>query len=134
MPPKPFQNSSARVLLVEDNEVNQAVAVGMLEGLGLSPDVASNGQAALLALNNAPYDLVLMDVQMPVMDGFEATRRIRNNTPTSHASRPSIPIIAMTANVFREDIEKCLAVGMNDHLGKPLNIDEVLDKMNKYLA
>jgi len=76
------------------------------------------------------YDMIFMDVQMPAMDGYEATRAIRAlDIPESK----TIPIIAMTANVFREDIEKCLAAGMNGHLGKPLNIDEVMDILRTYL-
>jgi CheY-like chemotaxis protein len=74
-----------------------------------------------------PYDMIFMDVQMPLMDGYEATRSIRTiDTQT--------PIVAMTANVFREDIEKCLSAGMNDHVGKPLNLEEVLEKLRKYLG
>ena len=133
LPPKPFQNSSVRVLLVEDNEVNQAVAVGMLEGLGLSPDVANNGQAALQALDNAPYDLVLMDIQMPVMDGFEATRRIRKKSSPAHTSFSSIPIIAMTANAMEGDRETCLAEGMNDYIPKPLSLKNVFTVLSRWL-
>ena len=77
------------------------------------------------------YDMIFMDLQMPEMDGYEATRNIRAlNVPQAG----QIPIVAMTANVFREDIEQCLAAGMNDHVGKPLNLDEVLAKLHKYLS
>jgi CheY-like chemotaxis protein len=84
------------------------------------------------------YDLILMDIQMPEMDGYEATHQIRaleaaRREKSAPESPEGIPIIAMTANVFREDIEKCLAAGMNDHVGKPLNLEEVLQKLRKHL-
>jgi CheY-like chemotaxis protein len=79
----------------------------------------------------ASFDMILMDIHMPEMDGYEATRRIRGMDDIPQAKR--VPIIAMTANVFREDIERCLAAGMNDHLGKPLDFDEVMLKLRQYL-
>jgi CheY-like chemotaxis protein len=81
------------------------------------------------------YNMIFMDIQMPEMDGYEATRRIREMERSSQAadSRTPIPIIAMTANVFKEDVEKCLTAGMDDHVGKPLDFGEVLDKLRKYL-
>ncbi|MDR1242663.1 MAG: response regulator, partial [Deltaproteobacteria bacterium] len=93
---------------------------------------AENGAEALRMFREAPedYDLIFMDVQMPEMDGLEATRAIRAlDVPQAR----SVPIIAMTANVFREDIDACLACGMNDHVGKPLNLEEVLAKLRLYL-
>jgi CheY-like chemotaxis protein len=98
-----------------------------MEGTGVEIDCAENGLEALrlLSENPAKYDLVFMDVQMPEMDGLEATRNIRQ-------SGNNIPVIAMTANVFKEDIDKCLEAGMNDHLGKPLDMGNVLEKIRKY--
>jgi CheY-like chemotaxis protein len=113
------------VLLAEDAEINREIVLALLEPTNLTIDCAENGVEAvrLFAENPLRYDAIFMDVQMPEMDGYEATRRIRNlDTP----SAVTVPIIAMTANVFREDIEKCLAAGMNGHLGKPLDIGEVL--------
>ncbi len=108
----------ARILLAEDNPVNQEVALDLLEAAGLAADVVSNGQVALEQAKAQAYDLILMDMQMPVMDGIEATLAIRSfqGTPTS----AQVPIIAMTANVFAEDRQRCLDAGMNDHLGKPV--------------
>jgi CheY-like chemotaxis protein len=84
----------------------------------------------MLAASPEKYDMIFMDVQMPEMDGYEATQRIRE---LEHPRAKIIPIVAMTANVFSEDIEKCLACGMNDHVGKPVNIDEVIEKLRQYL-
>ena len=103
-----------RLLVVEDNPVNQRVAQHMLLKLGHTVDVAQNGRDALEHLSVNRYDLVLMDCQMPEMDGLEATAIIRD--PTSTVRDHAIPIIAMTANAFAEDRERCLAVGMNDFL------------------
>jgi PAS domain S-box-containing protein len=120
-----------RVLLAEDVEINREIVLALLEPTGLVIDCAVNGLEALqqFSASYEPYDMIFMDIQMPDMDGYEATRRIRAlETPPVH-----IPIIAMTANVFREDIEKCLAAGMDDHLGKPLDFNDVLSKLRKYL-
>ncbi|GAC17438.1 response regulator [Paraglaciecola arctica] len=108
----------ARILVVEDNVINQMVAQSMLEQYGIQSDVAANGEEALKALENFPYDLVFMDCQMPVMDGFEATRSIRS--PESKVRNKAIPIIAMTANTMQGDREKCIAAGMNDFISKPV--------------
>ncbi|MGZ6827970.1 MAG: response regulator, partial [Mycobacteriales bacterium] len=110
-----------RVLLAEDNVVNQKVASLILHRLGQQPDVVSNGQEALEAVRARPYDLVLMDVQMPVMDGLEATRRIRAEVAPSRQPR----IVAMTANALVEDREACFAAGMDDYLAKPVRSDEL---------
>jgi CheY-like chemotaxis protein len=98
-----------------------------MEGTDAEIDCAENGHEALrlLSENPAKYDLVFMDVQMPLMDGLEATRRIRK-------SGNKIPVVAMTANVFKEDIDSCLAAGMDDHIGKPLDMGNVLEKIRKY--
>jgi signal transduction histidine kinase/DNA-binding response OmpR family regulator len=121
-----------RVLLAEDVEINREIVLALLEPTRLAIDCAENGAEAVKRFGAAPdkYDLILMDLQMPEMDGYEAARRIR---AMDAPSAKLIPIVAMTANVFREDVEKCLAVGMNDHVGKPLNLSEVLEKLRKYL-
>ncbi|MCU1593278.1 MAG: signal transduction histidine kinase [Frankiales bacterium] len=110
-----------RVLLAEDNVVNQKVATLILQRLGQQPDVVSDGQEALTAVLNQTYDLVLMDVQMPVMDGLEATRRIRSDVPADRQPR----IVAMTASALVEDREACLAAGMDDYLAKPVRTEEL---------
>ena len=110
-----------RVLLAEDNVVNQKVATLLLERLGQRPDVVGNGQEALQAVQDHRYDLVLMDVQMPVMDGLEATRRIRAEVPPDRQPR----IVAMTANALVEDREACFAAGMDDYLAKPVRSEEL---------
>ncbi|MDL2317623.1 response regulator [Eubacteriales bacterium OttesenSCG-928-A19] len=121
-----------RLLIVEDIEINREILMTLLEPSGIGIDTAENGREAvrLFAENPDAYDMILMDIQMPEMDGYEATRRIR----ALHTLRAkTIPIVAMTANVFREDIDRCLAAGMNDHIGKPINIDEVYQKLKQYL-
>jgi CheY-like chemotaxis protein len=122
-----------RMLLAEDIEINREILLTLLEHTGIAIDCAENGREALEKIKAAParYDIVFMDVQMPQMDGLEATRRIRA-LPLHRDKR--LPIIAMTANVFRDDIEECLAAGMDDHLGKPLDMDMVFKKMHRYLA
>jgi signal transduction histidine kinase len=115
-----------RILLVEDVEINREIVLAMLEDTKLVIDSAENGLQAVELFSQSKYDLVFMDLKMPEMDGYEATRRIRQVNPT-------VPIIAMTANVFREDIEKCLEVGMNSHIGKPVDFEVVLDHLRKYL-
>ncbi|MDR2048052.1 MAG: PTS transporter subunit EIIC [Treponema sp.] len=123
-----------RILLVEDIEINREIMIALLEPTSLQIDCAENGAEALRIFTEFPgkYDLIFMDVQMPEMDGYEATRRIRA-FEKEHPSN-GIPIIAMTANVFREDVEKCLEAGMNGHVGKPVDFDEVLRTLWHYLA
>ena len=118
----------ARVLLVEDNEINQELALELLTMNGLQVAVANNGQEALDMLERDHYDGVLMDCQMPVMDGYAATRRIRQQAQYQH-----LPVIAMTANVMTGDREKVLAAGMNDHIGKPINVREMFTVMAKWI-
>jgi len=111
----PAALAGARVLLVEDNPMNQEVALALLEHAGISADVAPDGMAAVRMVGEHPYDAVLMDMQMPVMDGIEATGAIR-----ALPGRAELPIIAMTANATARDRERCLGAGMNDHLSKPI--------------
>jgi CheY-like chemotaxis protein len=121
-----------RIILAEDIEINREIVLALLEPTELAIDCAENGAEAFRLFSDAPdrYDMIFMDIQMPEMDGYEATRRIRAlGTPKAR----EIPIVAMTANVFREDVEKCMAAGMNDHVGKPLDLDEVLGKLRAYL-
>jgi PAS domain S-box-containing protein len=113
--------SALRILLAEDNAMNQKVALRLLEQLGYRADVASNGIEALEALERHPYDVVLMDVQMPELDGLDATRRICERWPAE--SRPHI--VAMTANALPEDREACFAAGMNDYVAKPIRVEEL---------
>jgi signal transduction histidine kinase len=122
-----------RILLAEDVEINREIVTAILEPLGLTIDGAEDGKAACDKFSASPdaYDLIFMDIHMPGMDGYESTRRIR---ALSHPRAKTVPIIAMTANVFKEDIERCLASGMNDHVGKPVDFDEVVMLLKKYLA
>ena len=117
-----------RLLMAEDVEINCEILISLLADTGLIIDCVENGQEAVdtLTANPDKYDLVFMDIQMPIMDGYEATRRIRE-------SGFKLPIIALTANVFKEDIKACIDAGMNGHLGKPFDIDKVIEMLKKYL-
>jgi len=121
----------ARILLVEDNIVNQKVAMGILNKLGIRTDAAANGLEAIKALETIPYDLVLMDVQMPEMDGYEATRHIRD--PHSAVLNKQVPIIAMTAHAMQGDREKCLQAGMNDYVAKPVSPQALAETLSLWL-
>ncbi|MDR2197154.1 MAG: response regulator [Coriobacteriales bacterium] len=128
-----YDFTGRRILLAEDNEINQEIVVALLEPTGLHIDIVSNGAEAVAAFEADPgrYELIFMDMQMPEMDGLEATRRIRaSNVPEAQ----TLPIVAMTANVFREDVEKALDSGMNEHVGKPLDFDVVLNVLARYLG
>ena len=143
-----FADRKARILIAEDNITNQQVALGLLKKLGVRADAVANGAEALKALETLPYDLVLMDVQMPEMDGFEATKRIRNyelgimnkeetnNSPSSIILRTSpfiLPIIAMTAHAMQGDRERCIQAGMNDYITKPVSLQALAEVLDKWL-
>ncbi len=139
-----------RILVVEDNIVNQKLVVRMVEKLGYQPDVVENGQEALAALAKGNYAVILMDCQMPVMDGFETTRCIRereasaispdssggneNRSDELPQSAPHMPIIAVTANAMHGDRERCLAAGMDDYLSKPIKLDELRSALTRWVA
>jgi len=139
-----FAGRELRILLAEDNITNQQVALGILKKLGLKADAVANGAEALKALETLPYDLVLMDVQMPEMDGFEATREIRNWKPETgedgvhrgsgvKCRDSGIPIIAMTAHAMQGDRERCLEAGMNDYIEKPVSPQALAETLDKWL-
>ena len=122
-----------RVLFAEDIEVNREIIITLMEPTALTFDCAENGHDAFEMFLKAPesYDAILMDIQMPVMNGYDATKMIRElDIPKAK----EIPIIAMTANAFQEDIDRCLASGINDHIAKPIDIDEVTDKLTRYFS
>jgi CheY-like chemotaxis protein len=133
-----------RLLLAEDVEINREIVLSLLEPTGVQIDCAVNGVEAVKLYTNNPdsYDMIFMDVQMPELDGYDATRRIRafenshfsNARSLENTEEPfHIPIVAMTANVFREDIENCQKAGMDRHIGKPLDINEMIAAMQEYL-
>ena len=122
-----------RILFVEDIEINREIFIALMEDTGLDIEVAENGRIAFEKFKASPhsYDFILMDVQMPEMDGYEASTAIRG---LEFPYAAEVPIVAMTANVLKEDIEKCLASGMNDHLGKPIDQQLLIEKLSKYLG
>ena len=125
--------SGLRLLLVEDNELNREIANTLLEAKGAVITNAVNGAEAVELFRNSPpgtFDVILMDVMMPVMDGLTAAKTIR---ALDRADARTIPIFAMTANAFSEDVAKSLAAGMNEHLSKPLNMDVLLSTVRKYI-
>ena len=119
-----------RILVAEDNVINQQVALSFLERLGYRADVAANGLEVLSSLHRQPYDVVLMDVQMPEMDGLEATRHIRQLLPEQLAANAQPCIIAMTANALKEDYDICLAAGMDGYVSKPIQVEELVGALN----
>jgi len=127
-PPPDLSRKPVRILLAEDNVINQKVALGLLNNIGYKADVAANGLEVLEALKVRPYDLILMDCQMPELDGYETTHHIRAN-PDSGSMR----IIAMTANAMRGESEKCLDAGMDDYLSKPVRIEALRDMLARWM-
>ena len=125
-----------RVLLAEDNLINQKVAKTMLMRLGFSVDVVPNGLQALEALSKSVYKAVLMDCQMPEMDGYDASRKIREIEASCSpgTERPHIPIIALTAHAMKGDRELCIAAGMDDYLSKPFNREQLAESLKRWLS
>jgi CheY-like chemotaxis protein len=125
--------SGKRILLAEDVEINREIVITVLEPLGLEILEAADGQRAydLFCANPDSIDLIFMDIHMPGIDGYESSRLIRS---FNHPRAKTVPIIAMTANVFKEDVENCLAAGMDGHLGKPLDFSAVMAVLRKYLV
>jgi two-component system sensor histidine kinase/response regulator len=126
--PPVAETKPVRILLAEDNIINQKVAIGLLNNMGYKADVANNGLEVLSALALRPYDLILMDCQMPELDGYETTQRIRA-TPEFANMR----IVAMTANAMRGESEKCIDAGMNDYLSKPVRLEALRDMVARWL-
>jgi len=130
---KEYDYHGKRILLAEDVEINREIVLAVLEPLGLEIVEAEDGQKAydLFRANPDSFDLIFMDIHMPGIDGYEAAKLIR---AFDHPKAKTVPIIAMTANVFKEDVERCLAAGMNSHVGKPLDFDAVLAVLAKHLG
>jgi CheY-like chemotaxis protein/HPt (histidine-containing phosphotransfer) domain-containing protein len=128
-PVNAINSEGLRILVAEDNVINQTVCKGMLRKLGYSATFVSNGQEAIDEFNRSPFDIVLMDCQMPEMDGFEATKTIRKNEPDGK----HIPIIAMTANAFQSDKDNCAAAGMDGHFSKPFTQQELNDVIQQWI-
>jgi CheY-like chemotaxis protein len=126
---KEHKKQTARILVVEDNLVNQKVALFLLKKFGYQADTASNGKEGVKAVQQVSYDLILMDVMMPEMDGYEATQKIR----AMDNNRKDIPIIAMTANAMKGDREKCLKAGMNDYITKPVKPENLLEAITNWV-
>jgi CheY-like chemotaxis protein len=121
-----------KVLVVEDNAINQTVIVHLLERRGLFVDTATSGRDALKTVSEIRYSLIFMDCQMPEMDGYQATRAIRECEELQ--SLPRTPIVAMTANVMAGDRERCLRAGMDDYIGKPLRVDELDRTLSRWIG
>jgi two-component system sensor histidine kinase/response regulator len=124
-----FGGLPVRVLVAEDNIVNQRVAARMLEKLGLRPDLAADGQEAVEMFGLLPYDLIFMDCQMPGMDGYAAAREIRRREGASQ----HVPILAMTAEVLAGCRDQCLAAGMDDHIAKPVKMETLFEALRKWV-
>ncbi len=131
-PGSPDNFSGRRILVAEDVDINREIIAAVLEHTGVAIEYAANGLEAVQKFESAPEQcsLILMDVQMPEMDGYDATRKIR---ALSCPKARTVPIIAMTANVFREDVEACLSAGMDDHIGKPIDVNYLLEKIRQYM-
>jgi len=124
------QHHPLRILLAEDNVVNQKLALRLLQQMGYRADLASNGSEAIECVERQPYDVILMDVQMPEMDGLEASRRITAQWRQDRRPR----IVAMTANAMQGDREMCLAAGMDDYITKPIRVDQLIEALNSVNA
>jgi len=127
-----FDYTGKHILLVEDVDINREIIIALLEDTNITIDCAENGLAGAekFLANQDKYDLIFMDIQMPLMDGFDATKKIRAaDTPKAK----SVPIVAMTANAFKEDVEKCRECGMDDHIAKPIDLNIILNKLHKYI-
>ena len=130
---KNIDYSNVRVLLVEDNELNREIACDILQEFGVTVEIAGDGIEAVEKVTHSRagyYDLIFMDIQMPNMDGYAATAEIRK---LSDRALAQIPVIAMTANAFKEDVEKAFESGMNEHVAKPINIQKLAETMEKVL-
>jgi CheY-like chemotaxis protein/HPt (histidine-containing phosphotransfer) domain-containing protein len=130
-PERPATTAAAagpsRILVVEDNPVNQEISAGMLSALGFEHDIAESGVAALARVDQQAYGLILMDCQMPEMDGYETTRRL-------NAATPALPIIAMSASALKEDRERALAAGMDDYLAKPMTLERLAEALARHVT
>jgi len=122
-----------RILIAEDNDINQVVTTKVLASAGYECEIAENGAQALEALSQGVFDLVLMDCQMPEMDGFEATRRFRQCEKAKTVSSNPVPVIALTANALAGDRERCLDAGMTDYISKPIDPTKLIDMIERYL-
>lgn len=120
-------HKSRNILLVEDNELNQKIAVTMLDDMGHQIDVASNGEEALAKFNTNDYDLIFMDIGLPDMDGLDVTSKIRQQEDLTRSK--NTPIVAMTAHVYEEDKNNCLEAGMNDVITKPVMLESIIAKI-----
>jgi PAS domain S-box-containing protein len=123
-----------RLLLAEDNTVNQEVVRAMLADCGCELDIAADGEAAVAMMRRSAYDLVLMDCQMPRMDGFEALRRLRNAAPGEFATASGVAVVALTANALAGDAERCLAAGFNDHIAKPVRRERLVQTLGDWVS
>ena len=124
-----MNDKSGRILVVDDNQINLTIAKKVLTNVGINVKTVQNGQQALDILEQETFDAVLMDIQMPVMDGYTATRHIRNNPKLK-----GLPIVAMSANVMTSDVQKALDAGMNAHVGKPLKIKLMLNTLAELIV
>ncbi len=126
------RKKNIKILIAEDNIINQKLALKLMEKFGFKADAVANGEEAIRSLSMIPYDLVLMDVQMPEMDGFQATKKIRD--PSSRVINHNIPVIAMTAHAMSGDRKLCLDAGMDNYVAKPINPEELLRTINNYTS